>query len=136
MSQWQQYPQYGQQQQQQQQWPMQYQPPPAPLKHSGFGIASFIISIAAVIFAFGMVVLAGVMESRTPGGIDEESPEAMAVGLGIILSGLLAVLGGVLGIVGCSLPNRNKVFAILGTIFNALVVLGLVGLMILGLAAG
>lgn len=132
MSQWQQPPQYGQQQQ----WPMHYQQPQAPLKHSGFGISSFIISIASVVLAFAMVAVAGIMESNTPGGVDEDSPEAMMVGLGIILSALLAVLGAVLGIVGCTLPNRNKIFAILGTVFNALVVLGLLGLMVLGLAVG
>ncbi len=132
MSQWQQPPQYGQQQQ----WPMHYPQTQGPLKHSGFGISSFIISLASGLLAFAMVVVAGIMESRTPGGMDEESPEAMVVGLGIILAGLLAVLGAVLGIVGCTLPNRNKIFAILGAIFNALVVLGLLGLIVLGLAAG
>lgn len=115
-----------------------YTPPVAPpqaARHSGFGIASFIISLAAAIGLFLLVVIAGVMEASSPGGIDEESAGALFLGLmifGAIGIDLLALL---FGIIGVFQKDRKKIFSILGIIFSALSVTGIASLMMLGLAA-
>ena len=46
------------------------------LKHSGLGIASFIVSIAAGVCIFFTFVIAGAIEATTPGGMNEESVTA------------------------------------------------------------
>ena len=105
------------------------------LKHSGFGIASFAIGILSGLAEFAMVVIAGVMEASTPGGVNEEAPAVILLGL-CLIGGGLALLGIVLGIVGLVQANRSKIFAVLGLVFNALVILGVIGLMIVGIAMG
>jgi hypothetical protein len=105
-------------------------------KHSGLGIASTIISVVAAIGMFAMVVVAGVMEATTPGGIKEDEAAAVIVGLLIIGAGMaeLAALG--LGIAGAFQSDRNKLFPILGIVFSCLTILGVIALMIIGVMAG
>jgi hypothetical protein len=83
-----------------------------------------------------LVVIAGVMESSNPGGMDDKDPKVAVLGL-LLLGGLfLALVGAILGVVGLFDPNRKKLFAILGLIFNGLI-LGLVLLLlVIGLAMG
>lgn len=104
--------------------------------HSGMGIASFIMAIVVGISAFALIVIAGVIEMQTPGGMDEESPEAIIIGLGIFGVIGLNLLGVGLGIAGIVQPDRNKIFAYLGLAANAMVIFGICGLIGLGLAAG
>ncbi len=107
--------------------------PPA-LKHSGPGIASFIMGLLFGLILFVLICLAGVLHARTPDGL-KHSPQAIAIGLGIIAS-FMATLGGlVLGIVGVALPNRQKGRAIAGLVLNACIVVGVAGLLAIGLAA-
>ena len=88
-------------------------------KHSGLGIASFITSIVSGILIFLVIVIAGVMEASTPGGMDEESAGAVMVGLFLFafLGAALVALG--LGIGGLLQKERKKIFAILGTVFSS-----------------
>ncbi len=106
------------------------------LKHSGLGIASFCISIAAGVFIFFTFVIAGAIEATTPGGMDEESVTAVLVGLALItfLFASLVSLG--LGIGGLFQKERKKVFAILGTIFSGAIILVTAALIAIGLAMG
>ena len=103
--------------------------------HSRLGIASFIISIAAGILIFMLVVIAGVMEASAPGGMDEDSPAAVMIGLFIfaLLGASLVAL--CLGIAGVLQADRNRVFAILGTLFSVGSFLFTIFIMILGLTA-
>jgi hypothetical protein len=96
------------------------QPPPvhASQKHSGLGIASFVISLVAGAAIFADVVIAGVLEATTPGGMDERSPEAIFIGLGIIAFIVLDVVALGLGFAGLLQPDRKKLFAVLGAIFS------------------
>lgn len=105
-------------------------------KHSGLGIASFITSIVSGILIFLVIVIAGVMEASTPGGIDEESVGAVMVGLFLFafLGAALVALG--LGIGGLLQKERKKIFAILGTVFAAVSLVVTIFIMILGLAMG
>lgn len=107
-----------------------------PSKHSGMGIASFVISIAVGCAEFILVAVAGFMEASTPGGMDEESPQAIMLGLGIIGGLVLCVPGVGLGIAGVVAKDRNKLFAILGLVFNCSIMLLVASLVVLGLAVG
>lgn len=105
-------------------------------KHSGLGIASFITSIVSGLLIFLLIVVAGVMEASTPGGIDEESAGAVMVGLFLFafLGAALVALG--LGIGGLLQKERKKIFAILGTVFSAVSLVVTIFIMIIGLAMG
>lgn len=111
-----------------------YEPPEA--KHSGFGIASFAIAIAAALLEFVLVATAGVLEASTKGGIDENSPLAILLGLAVIGGLLVALVGIGLGIAGLCQSRRKRVFAVLGMIMNPVVLFGVLGVMVLGLIAG
>ena len=101
-------------------------------KHSGIGIASFVISIVAGILIFIVLGIAGSLEASTPGGIDENSTEAVMIGLAIIGLLFLNVLSVGLGIGGLLQKERKKIFAILGTVFSSFLILSVIGLMVLG----
>ena len=91
-------------------------------KHSGLGIASFVLAMMIGLFEFVLIVFAGIMETMTPGGMDEES-----------LAGLAGNLAGVgLGIAGLVQRQRKKVFSTLGLIFNGGIIFGIIFLLILG----
>lgn len=104
------------------------------LRHSGPGIASFIVSLVSGGVLFVIFVIAGVMEATTPGGIDETSVEAIAIGLAMFAFLGLSLAAFVLGVCGLLQRERNKLFAILGTVFSAVALLGTVALIGVGLA--
>jgi len=111
-----------------------YQPYPEN-KHSGMGVASFIIGLGIGLLELAMVIAAAVMESQAgPSGLDEKSPAAIILGL-VLLTGLLvALLGAGLGAAACLQANRKKIFGILGILINGMILLVVVGLMVVGLA--
>ncbi|MCD4652662.1 hypothetical protein K8T06_01865 [bacterium] len=105
-------------------------------KHSGIGIAAFIISIILAGGLFLLVIIAGLMEASTPGGIDEESLSAAILGLLILGTGGFQIIALVLSLVGLFQQNRKKLFPVLGTVVSSLTLLGISGLMILGMITG
>lgn len=133
----------GSQEQSQFMTPVQPEVNSAPLKHSGPGIASFVIGLVSILLAivgFG-ATLAGMAEYTTEGGvIAMPGPDEVAgniplvIGSLLILLGLLlSVVGVVLGIVGCVIRHRRRVFAILGLVFNAILLAGTSTLFVIGL---
>lgn len=105
-------------------------------KHSGFGITSFVMALVMGALEFALVVIAGIIENSTPGGMDENSPIAILLGL-VMIGGLLVnVLGIVFGVVGLFQPNRKKIFALLGVLFGCLVILGFLFIVVIGLTMG
>lgn len=103
-------------------------------QHSGLGIASFIISIVSAIAIFILIVIAGAIEVSTPGGMDEESIGAVVLGLFLFAFFFVALVALGLGIGGLNQKNRKTIFAILGTVFSAITVLGTIVVIMLGLA--
>ncbi|NQU23626.1 MAG: hypothetical protein HQ567_20275 [Candidatus Nealsonbacteria bacterium] len=103
-------------------------------RHSGLGIASFVLALFCGVMEVGLIVVAGIMEGSTPGGIDEEAPEVILLGLCLLGGAVLSLLGVGLGIGGLLQSNRKVIFAVLGVLFNAMVILGVLGLMVLGMA--
>ena len=106
------------------------------VKHSGVGIASFVTSIVAGALIFLLVIIAGVLEVSTPGGMDEESIAAVLIGLFLFafLGAELVALG--LGIGSLIQKDRKKTFAILGVVFSATALLITLFMLFLGLAMG
>jgi hypothetical protein len=105
----------------------------AEMKHSRLGIISFVMGLMIGAGEFAIVVVAGIMEATTPGGVDEQSPQVMLLGV-VMLAGMLgALVGAVLAIIGLTEHNRYKAFSIAGLLFNGLILLGMVALMVIGM---
>lgn len=106
----------------------------AELKHSGLGIASFVMSVVAGFLTFTTIVAAGVVEATTPGGMDEESALAMVIGLLILAFLGMSLLALCLGIAGALQSGRKTIFAILGAVFSATTIAGTILLIVVGLS--
>lgn len=128
--------------------PTPYQPS-QPLKHSGLGIASFIMAIASILIgvisiimfftAIGSLISTGneylledtaYLEELIMGGASSfmASIVAVVVSVGITFVGLI------LGIIGACSKQRRKVFAVIGIILNGLGVMGTVVFFIFSIA--
>lgn len=97
------------------------------LKHSGPGIASFVISLVALVGYIITFVITGVMEASILnefGELTNDSSQAlMFLGVAVLILVVLNIIGVVLGIIGISLRDRRKVFGIIGTIINGVIIL-------------
>lgn len=137
--------------------PQYNQPPhtPAAMKHSGVGIASFVIAIVSIISAILSIVLVftGVLNMVTDNNLDIDTfadPDAvnnmllsgeLGSGMSSLIFGSLLLffslgisfVGGILGLIAAFQKNRKKVFGILGLIFNGLVCVGFIFMLVLGL---
>jgi hypothetical protein len=97
-------------------------------RHSGLGIASFVISLIMAPALLVIVVMAALI-----GSSDDESPANIIVGL-LALGSIALLLTGIgLGIAGVLQKQRRRMFSVLGLVFNASLVLGILGLMLIGL---
>jgi hypothetical protein len=103
-------------------------------RHSGLGIASFIVSLGSAGMVFIMFVIAGYLEMSTPGGVDENSPTVALVGLGILGFMATALVGAGLGIGGLFQRDRLQLFSILGIVLGGVTLIGTIGLIGLGLS--
>lgn len=105
----------------------------APEKHSGLGIASFVLSLVSGAGLLALFAIAGIIGTQTPGGLDEESPQAILIGISLFAFMGLLIVGLGIGIAGFFQKNRKSVFAILGMVISMVTVLGTGCLLILGL---
>ena len=103
------------------------------LKHSGIGIASFVISLAAGCLLLALLVIAGFLNSgRVEHG--KPYPGQTIVGLALIaLMGADVVAAG-LGVASLFQNTKKRLFGILGLVFSSLTLLGGVGLVLIGIA--
>jgi hypothetical protein len=102
---------------------------------AGWAIASFFISILDGIFLLFLIIGATIMEANQNAPLNDNDPRVIMLGFGILAGLAFSVLGLILGFVGIGQKN-GTVFAILGITFNALLVVGVIALMCLGIAAG
>ncbi|WP_274364931.1 hypothetical protein [Paenibacillus thermotolerans] len=118
---------------------------PMKKKHSGLGIASFIMAIVSILGLIGCFTAMAVMLGDTltaPSAINPEEglPENIgglaAASLGMFASVFISFVGAILGIIGLFQKDRAKLFAILGTVFNALITGFFVILLAIGAAIG
>ncbi len=101
-------------------------------KHSEFGVASFIISMVMLVTFLGILLYAGINSDL----IAYNDTAAGVLGLIFIIAFLATLVGIGLAIAGITIPNKRKVFAILGLCFNVLIVLAMVLTIIIGILAG
>ncbi|GIP36218.1 hypothetical protein [Paenibacillus sp. J2TS4] len=108
----------------------------APEKHSGPGIASFIVSLLAgigyiVLIILSTAVLANKLAALPDLTIEnieqlQQTPELVTVilfvGLGMLGAFVTSLIALVLGIIGLLQKNRKKAFAITGTILSGIMV--------------
>ncbi|RMF93532.1 MAG: hypothetical protein D6736_01645 [Nitrospinota bacterium] len=87
-------------------------------RHSGLGTASAVIALVLVVTFFELFLIVGAITKTSADLLAEDSSVTITIALLIIL-GLAASLVGIgLGIAGIFHRNRRKIFAILGVIFN------------------
>ena len=100
-------------------------------KHSGYGIASFVIALASIgaIFLSFMAVM--IIAMIVEGSFGRDNPLFVIFVIGFLLAWGAAFVGAGLGIAGLLSKNRKKPFAIVGLILNLMVVSGVVLLTIL-----
>lgn len=119
--------------------------PVQPLKHSGLGITSFVFSLLSVlVIVIGIIVMFSSMSSLSLAELElMNDPKYIEdlilngnggfpssfVGIivGVLLmfsSGFFGFIGLIFGIISLFMKNRRKIFGILGTIFNGLLVVG------------
>ncbi|MDP4087882.1 MAG: hypothetical protein Q8930_01275 [Bacillota bacterium] len=101
----------------------------ARLKHSGLGIASFVMSLVLI---FGYFIIFAASASLA---LNEDTTEGQfaVIGLGVIFLMILSVVALILGIVGTALKNRKKGFAIAGLIINSLSLLAMIAVIAIGI---
>ncbi len=110
---------------------------PYPAKrHSGLGVASFVIAIASGLFEFGLIAIAGFMEASEPGGLDENSPAAALLGLALFAGLFFDLLAIGLGIGGLCQRGRSKFLVALGVAIGIAVFLTILLVLVVGLVAG
>ncbi|WP_339223537.1 hypothetical protein [Paenibacillus sp. FSL H8-0332] len=92
-------------------------------KHSGPGIASFVIALLTLICYAITFVYVGSQASSLMNEhnklIADASETIMYLGLSVLILVAVNVIGAVTGIIGLTLRKRRKVFAVIGTIINA-----------------
>jgi hypothetical protein len=92
-------------------------------KYSRLGIASFIISIISAVFTSLLLVIGVWMERTAPNEMDWNSDKTFIIGFSFsVFLGLSFVALG-LGIGGLIQKKQAKIFAIMGTIFSAILLI-------------
>jgi hypothetical protein len=77
------------------------------LKHSGFGIASFVMAILVGIAEFILLIIAGVMQAKTPGGMGEDDPATIILGSLLIGGAVMSFVAVALAIAGLVQGRRG-----------------------------
>jgi hypothetical protein len=107
---------------------------PSP-SHSGFGIASFVLAL--MLFLVDAVLFVAALAERhtsTPGD-KVRGPLMIAFAFGLLSTAVLSIVGLAVGVAGLTQRERNRVFAVLGVCCNALLLLGVIGVLLLGIRA-
>lgn len=114
--------------------------PMVPLKHSGPGIASFVIGLVAILGYILIFFIATMAVNESIGVLTPLQAEQIALHPAVVLASLailvgliLNLAGSILGIIGLVLKNRKKVFAIIGTLLNGIMILLFVALILVGI---
>jgi hypothetical protein len=92
------------------------------------GIVSFILSLAAPAVMVLLIVVIGATATQSLGNEGQPSapsPLVMVASLGIVACLGVMVAGLGLGIAGCCQKKRKRVFAVIGTVFNGVIVVGM-----------
>ncbi|MCC6405764.1 MAG: hypothetical protein IT453_01265 [Planctomycetes bacterium] len=107
-------------------------PTTTPTKHSGFGIASFVLSLFGCTGLALLIALCAFAVALRPNALDGEGVGTMAVGLLAIGLVALEMLALVFGVLGCLDRARRRGLAIAGLVLAGVAVLGIFALVVLG----
>jgi hypothetical protein len=105
----------------------------AHVPHSRLGIASLILSFFGVAALVGTIGVGTWLEITTPGGMAEDSPQAVLLGLGMLCAVFICLVGLSLGIAGVMQPDRKKISAVLGIVISVVALAGMMWLVLIGL---
>ncbi len=106
-------------------------------QHSLLGVVSFTAAIISAAFLVLLILVLAVMAASDPQGYDllfADEAEEMLLGFIILGFAGIALVALGLGIGGLRQKERDKKFAVIGTVISSLVVLGTIFLMILGIS--
>ena len=120
---------------------------------SRMGIASLVIAVLTTVLVVVLLVVISNAAGQLLGNADpqnvtpqdlqrnlENNPGATGVlgvaGFGLAVTPLLYLLGGALGIAGLVQKRRGRLFAVLGTVSNGLILLGLLVLILFLVVVG
>ena len=107
-----------------------------PRRQSGPGFVSFGLSMAATLGAALLLLLVIILAIVNPNGpAADDDPMVIAVGLAAIGTCTLAFAGLVVGVAGICQSDRNPVFAVLGVVINAVVLLAVLFCIGIGILA-
>ena len=104
--------------------------PPSPPRHSGLGIASFVLGLLGLSLICVIVGVLFVAVVTSGGDVPRESPVMAACALALMATLAAGLTGVALGWAGLRQSNRKKVFAVLGLCFSAVPFLALALLML------
>ena len=102
-----------------------------PRRKNGVGITSFILAMLNIVFWLIVVIFSAIMADQV---MNEEDPAVMLMGLLVIVAFVTTITGIILGIIGSAMSNRSKGMAVTGLIINILLLVGIVFLIIMGVA--
>jgi hypothetical protein len=105
-----------------------------PRPHSGAGMVSFAMALIAALGGVIATVLAVVLSMAVPPVADDDPIMILTV-LVFLGSVMTSFAGLVVGFVGAFQSDRNATYAVVGLGVNAVVLLGMIGLMALGILA-
>lgn len=104
-------------------------------QQSGLGIASLVLSLVAGAMLGIPVVMIAVLVAQNP-NLAENDPRAIGLGCSMLVGLMLAVIAGLLGLIGLFQPDRSRICAVLGLLIAGIQLFGLAGLVLLGLLVG
>ncbi|MGY6588907.1 MAG: hypothetical protein ACXIUB_11560 [Wenzhouxiangella sp.] len=100
---------------------------------SKLGIASLLTSLLLGFLMLVLFMIAALVELNSPGGMDEESIEAILIGFGFFALLLALLLPIALGIAGLFQQGTSKVLSIIGILISVGVGLLSIIVMLIGL---
>lgn len=108
-----------------------------PPKQSGMGVTSTCMAAVVFLGYLATIVAAVIIQMKNNNvPMRDDDPLAVLLGLGILGSGALNLAGLVIGIVALAQSDRYKVWAIIGTLFHLILLLGILGLICIGILMG
>ncbi len=108
-------------------------PPAQP--HSRVGISALVLAVGVTVAVAVLLAVATLVGTRSPGGMDADSPLAILVGLALIGAMALELLALALGAVALCLPGQRRLFPLLAVVLATAGLTGLFALVLLGRAA-
>jgi len=105
------------------------------IKHSGLGIASFIIAVISTIIIFISFGILACGKEVYPETIIIKNIIEPIIVMVLFFGSFLSFVGFGLAIVGLVIKGRRKLFSILGLIINSALLIGAVLILIIGILA-